>query len=123
MRLFSQLKWYFLSEWRRYLGAVCFLIVIAILQLIPPRIVGVVVDGISKETMPRSQLVNYVLLMLFIALIVYGLRYVWRLWLFGASYKVAVHLRQKFYRQLSRQNQAFYLKYRTGDLIARTTND
>ncbi|USR65726.1 SmdA family multidrug ABC transporter permease/ATP-binding protein [Providencia stuartii] len=123
MRLFSQLKWYFLSEWRRYLGAVCFLIVIAILQLIPPRIVGVVVDGISKETMPRSQLVNYVLLMLFIALIVYGLRYVWRLWLFGASYKLAVQLRQKFYRQLSLQNQEFYLKYRTGDLIARTTND
>lgn len=123
MRLFSQLKWYFLSEWRRYLGAVCFLIVIAILQLIPPRIVGVVVDGISKETMSRSQLVNYVLLMLFIALIVYGLRYVWRLWLFGASYKLAVQLRQKFYRQLSLQNQAFYLKYRTGDLIARTTND
>lgn len=123
MRLFSQLKWYFLSEWRRYFGAVCFLIVIAILQLIPPRIVGVVVDGISKETMQRSQLVNYVLLMLFIALIVYGFRYVWRLWLFGASYKLAVQLRQKFYRQLSLQNQAFYLKYRTGDLIARTTND
>jgi len=123
VRLFSQLKWYFLSEWRRYLGAVCFLIVIAILQLIPPRIVGVVVDGVSKETMQRSQLVNYVLLMLFIALIVYGLRYVWRLWLFGASYKLAVQLRQKFYRQLSLQNQAFYLKYRTGDLIARTTND
>ena len=48
MRLFSQLGWYFLSEWRRYLGAVCFLIIIAILQLVPPRIVGVVVDGISK---------------------------------------------------------------------------
>ncbi len=51
------------------------------------------------------------------------LRYVWRLWLFGASYKLAVQLRQKFYRQLSLQNQQFYLKYRTGDLIARTTND
>ncbi|HGN1706041.1 TPA: SmdA family multidrug ABC transporter permease/ATP-binding protein [Providencia rettgeri] len=123
MRLFSQLSWYFLSEWRRYLGAVCFLIIIAILQLVPPRIVGIVVDGISKDTMPKNQLVTYILVMLFIALIVYGLRYVWRLWLFGASYKLAVQLRQKFYRQLSLQNQAFYLKYRTGDLIARTTND
>lgn len=123
MRLFSQLSWYFLSEWRRYLGAVCFLIIIAILQLVPPRIVGIVVDGISKETLPKNQLVIYIFVMLFIALIVYGLRYVWRLWLFGASYKLAVQLRQKFYRQLSLQNQAFYLKYRTGDLIARTTND
>ncbi|HBO24244.1 MAG TPA: multidrug ABC transporter permease/ATP-binding protein [Providencia sp.] len=123
MRLFSQLSWYFLSEWRRYLGAIGFLIIIAILQLVPPRLVGIVVDGISKETMTRNQLISYVVLMLFIALIVYGLRYVWRLWLFGASYKLAVQLRQKFYRQLSLQNQAFYLKYRTGDLIARTTND
>ncbi|HBC7428338.1 TPA: SmdA family multidrug ABC transporter permease/ATP-binding protein [Providencia rettgeri] len=123
MRLFSQLSWYFLSEWRRYLGAVCFLIIIAILQLVPPRIVGVVVDGISKGTMSTKQLITYVLVMLLIALVVYGLRYVWRLWLFGASYKLAVQLRQKFYRQLSLQNQAFYLRYRTGDLIARTTND
>ncbi|MEX0423377.1 SmdA family multidrug ABC transporter permease/ATP-binding protein [Providencia rettgeri] len=123
MRLFSQLGWYFLSEWRRYLGAVCFLIIIAILQLVPPRIVGVVVDGISKGAMPTKQLITYVLIMLLIALVVYGLRYIWRLWLFGASYKLAVQLRQKFYRQLSLQNQEFYLKYRTGDLIARTTND
>ncbi|CAB5553688.1 SmdA family multidrug ABC transporter permease/ATP-binding protein [Providencia hangzhouensis] len=123
MRLFSQLGWYFLSEWRRYLGAVCFLIIIAILQLVPPRIVGVVVDGISKGAMSTKQLITYVLVMLLIALVVYGLRYIWRLWLFGASYKLAVQLRQKFYRQLSLQNQAFYHKYRTGDLIARTTND
>nr|WP_233618379.1 SmdA family multidrug ABC transporter permease/ATP-binding protein [Providencia rettgeri] len=112
-----------MSEWRRYLGAVCFLIIIAILQLVPPRIVGVVVDGISKGAMSTKQLITYVLVMLLIALVVYGLRYIWRLWLFGASYKLAVQLRQKFYRQLSLQNQAFYHKYRTGDLIARTTND
>ncbi|HEF8773072.1 TPA: SmdA family multidrug ABC transporter permease/ATP-binding protein [Providencia stuartii] len=123
MRLFSQLRWYFFSEWRRYCGAVCFLIIIAILQLVPPRLVGVVVDGISNQTMATSQLVSYVTLMLGIAVVVYGLRYVWRLWLFGASYKLAVQLRQKFYRQLSLQNQSFYLRYRTGDLIARTTND
>nr|WP_282551916.1 SmdA family multidrug ABC transporter permease/ATP-binding protein [Providencia rustigianii] len=123
MRLFSQLRWYFFSEWRRYCGAICFLIIIAILQVIPPRLVGEVVDGISKGSMTNPQLVNYVLAMLVIALAVYGLRYVWRLWLFGASYKLAVQLRQKIYQRLSQQNQSFYLKYRTGDLIARSTND
>nr|WP_231131833.1 SmdA family multidrug ABC transporter permease/ATP-binding protein [Providencia stuartii] len=112
-----------MSEWRRYVGAVCFLIIIAILQLVPPRLVGIVVDGISNQTMATTQLVSYVALMLFIAVVVYGLRYVWRIWLFGASYKLAVQLRQKFYRQLSLQNQSFYQRYRTGDLIARTTND
>lgn len=123
MRLFSQLRWYFLSEWRRYTGAVSFLILIAILQLIPPRLVGVIIDGVSSKTITTSQVVFWVVVMLVIALLVYGLRYVWRLWLFGASYKLAIQLRQKIYDQLNQQSQAFYLRHRTGDLIARTTND
>ena len=47
MRLFAQLSWYFRREWQRYLGAVLLLIIIAILQLIPPKVVGYVVDGVS----------------------------------------------------------------------------
>ncbi|WP_376753471.1 SmdA family multidrug ABC transporter permease/ATP-binding protein [Pantoea endophytica] len=61
--------------------------------------------------------------MLVTAVIVYLLRYVWRVLLFGASYQLAVELREDFYRQLSRQHPAFYLRHRTGDLIARATND
>lgn len=100
-----------------------FLVLIAILQIIPPRLVGLVIDGISRGTMSRQQLVVWVAVMLGIALLVYGLRYIWRLWLFGASYKLAIQLRQKIYQQLSQQDQVFYLRHRTGDLIARTTND
>ncbi|MBD2784764.1 SmdA family multidrug ABC transporter permease/ATP-binding protein [Xenorhabdus sp. DI] len=123
MRLFSQLSWYFIREWRRYLGAVIFLVLIAVLQLIPPRLVGVIVDGISTKTMTLSQLTMWLGLMLFIALAIYGLRYVWRVWLFGASYRLAVKLRSDFYWRLSSQNPAFYLRHRTGDLMARATND
>ncbi|MDR0218846.1 MAG: SmdA family multidrug ABC transporter permease/ATP-binding protein [Enterobacteriaceae bacterium] len=123
MRLFSQLKWYFLSEWRRYLGAVIFLVMIAILQLIPPHLVGIIVDGIHKKTMSSNQLLMWIGIMLIIALVIYGLRYVWRVWLFGASYRLAVKLRSDFYQRLSGQNPEFYLRHRTGDLIARATND
>ncbi|PHM27888.1 SmdA family multidrug ABC transporter permease/ATP-binding protein [Xenorhabdus budapestensis] len=123
MRLFSQLSWYFLSEWRRYLGAVIFLVMVAILQLIPPRLVGIIVDGISAKTMSSSQLLMWISIMLIIALAIYGLRYVWRVWLFGASYRLAVKLRSDFYRRLSSQDPEFYLRHRTGDLIARATND
>lgn len=48
MRLFAQLSWYFRREWQRYLGAVCLLIIIAILQLLPPKVVGYVVDGVTE---------------------------------------------------------------------------
>ncbi|MBD1227898.1 SmdA family multidrug ABC transporter permease/ATP-binding protein [Xenorhabdus griffiniae] len=123
MRLFSQLSWYFIREWRSYLGAVIFLVLIAVLQLIPPHLVGIIVDGISTKTMTFRQLFMLLGFMLFIALVIYGLRYVWRVWLFGASYRLAIKLRGDFYKRLSSQNPEFYLRHRTGDLMARATND
>lgn len=123
MRLFAQLGWYFRREWRRYLGAVGLLIIIAILQLLPPKLVGVIIDGVTSKQMSASVLFAWLGLMLGTAVVVYLLRYVWRVLLFGASYQLAVELRQDFFLQLSRQHPAFYLRHRTGDLIARATND
>ncbi|CNH15604.1 SmdA family multidrug ABC transporter permease/ATP-binding protein [Yersinia pekkanenii] len=123
MRLFAQLGWYFRREWRRYVGAVLLLIIIAILQLLPPKLVGVIVDGISTKQMSTDILLVWIGVMLVTAIVVYLLRYVWRILLFGASYQLAVELRAKFYRQLSRQAPGFYLRHRTGDLMARATND
>ncbi|WP_033788817.1 SmdA family multidrug ABC transporter permease/ATP-binding protein [Pantoea septica] len=123
MRLFSQLSWYFIREWRRYLGAITLLIVIAILQLLPPHLVGVIVDGVTHHTMSGRTILMWIGVMLVTAVATYLLRYVWRVLLFGASYQLAVELREDFYRQLSRQHPAFYLRHRTGDLIARATND
>jgi len=123
VRLFAQLSWYFRREWRRYLGAVSLLIIIAILQLIPPKVVGIVVDGVSQHHFTAGKLMMWVGTMVLIAIVVYLLRYVWRVLLFGASYQLAVELREDFYRQLSRQHPEFYLRHRTGDLMARATND
>lgn len=123
MRLFAQLSWYFRREWRRYLGAVALLIIIAILQLIPPKVVGIIVDGVTQRHYSASQVLQWLGLMALIAVVVYLLRYVWRVLLFGASYQLAIELREDYYRQLSRQHPEFYLRHRTGDLIARATND
>ncbi len=123
MRLFAQLGWYFRREWRRYLGAVLLLVAIAILQLAPPRIVGIVIDGVSKQHMSGTTIMFWIAILLAIAVVVYLLRYVWRVLLFGASYLLAVELREKYYRQLSNQAPSFYQRHRTGDLIARATND
>lgn len=123
MRLFAQLSWYFRREWRRYLGAVSLLIIIAILQLIPPKVVGIVVDGVTQHHFSAGKVMMWIGTMVLIAVVVYLLRYVWRVLLFGASYQLAVELREDFYRQLSRQHPEFYLRHRTGDLMARATND
>ncbi|EEV7407816.1 SmdA family multidrug ABC transporter permease/ATP-binding protein [Escherichia coli] len=123
MRLFAQLSWYFRREWRRYLGAVALLVIIAMLQLVPPKVVGIVVDGVTEQHFTTGQILMWIATMVLIAVVVYLLRYVWRVLLFGASYQLAVELREDYYRQLSRQHPEFYLRHRTGDLMARATND
>jgi len=123
LRLFAQLSWYFRREWRRYLGAIALLAIIAVLQLIPPKVVGIVVDGVTRQHYTAERVWMWIGALVLIAVMVYLLRYVWRVLLFGASYQLAVELREDFYRQLSRQHPAFYLRHRTGDLIARATND
>ncbi|HAJ6528801.1 TPA: SmdA family multidrug ABC transporter permease/ATP-binding protein [Escherichia fergusonii] len=123
MRLFAQLSWYFRREWRRYLGAVALLVIIAMLQLVPPKVVGIVVDSVTEQHFTTGQILMWIATMVLIAVVVYLLRYVWRVLLFGASYQLAVELREDYYRQLSRQHPEFYLRHRTGDLMARATND
>ena len=123
MRLFAQLSWYFRREWRRYLGAVALLVIIAMLQLVPPKVVGIVVDGVTEQHFTTGQILMWIATMVLIAVVVYLLRYVWRVLLFGASYQLAVELREDYYRQLSRQHPEFYLRHHTGDLMARATND
>jgi ATP-binding cassette, subfamily B, multidrug efflux pump len=123
VRLFIQLAEYFRQEWRRYLGAILLLIIIALIQLIPPRLVGVIVDGVTRHALSQQRMLLLSSAIVLIALLIYLLRYVWRTLLFGAAYHLAVKLREKYYLQLSRQSPAFYHRYRTGDLLARATND
>lgn len=80
------------------------LIIIAILQLIPPKVVGIIVDGVTTQRFTTERLLMWVGTIALIAVVVYLLRYVWRVLLFGASYQLAVELREDYYRQLSRQH-------------------
>ncbi|WP_343187690.1 ABC transporter transmembrane domain-containing protein [Buchnera aphidicola (Periphyllus koelreuteriae)] len=123
MRLFKQLNWYFLQEWKRYLGSIIILIIIACMQTIPPKIVGKLVDSIVKKKVNVHSSIQLIYIMIAIALTVYILRYVWRILLFGASYKLAIKLRKLFYKSIIKQNNDFYIKNRTGDLITRVSND
>lgn len=123
MQLFKQIQWYFFQEWKRYIGSIFLLMIIAMLQLIPPKIVGILVDQITQNTSYKNKLFYWTGLILTISIIIYILRYMWRILLFGTAYNLAIIIRIKLYNYLSKKNAKFYLKYRTGDLMARATND
>lgn len=123
MRIFWQLRWYFQLQWKRYLGAVMLLAVVALLQLIPPKVVGLIVDGVVDKSIDAHSIGVWLLGTLGVLITIYGCRVLWRNLLFGASWTLGMMLRNRLYRHLSRQAPPFFERYKTGDLMARGTND
>ena len=123
MRFFKQLKWYFIQEYKKYSIAIILLIIISILQLLPPKLIGILIDTTIKQNINKTHIPILISLILLTAITIYILRFIWRILLFGAAYKLAIALRTKIYDYLSQQNCNFYLKYKTGDLMTRITND
>lgn len=123
MGIFSRLKWFFKNQWRQYLVGVIALIVVAIFNVIPPRIIGDVVDAVSKRNMTAHFLLVNMLVFLGTAIAQYLLRYLWRKMIFGSSFVLERDLRSRVYRQFMKMDATFYQKWRTGDLMAHATND
>ncbi|CAL4323503.1 ABC transporter transmembrane domain-containing protein [Buchnera aphidicola] len=123
MKLFNQLGWYFLKEWKSYLGSIITLIIISILQLLPPKIIGILVDLAIQHTTCTKKIFYWIGAIFLTAIITYILKYIWKILLFDSAYKLAIILRVKLYSYLNKKNSEFYIKYRTGDLMARATND
>ncbi|MFM5441337.1 ABC transporter transmembrane domain-containing protein [Aeromonas enteropelogenes] len=123
MSVFLRLGWFFKEQWRRYLIAITLLMMVAILTVIPPKVVGWVVDGIAKGDLDNDTLLRYLAGLFGLGLLIYLLRYVWRVMLFGASYRLAYVLRNRLFGHFTRMSPDFYQRHRTGDLMAHATND
>ncbi|MFW1583409.1 ABC transporter transmembrane domain-containing protein [Vibrio parahaemolyticus] len=123
MRIFWLLRWYFRQKWKHYVGSILLFAVISALQLVPPKAVGVIVDGVVDNTLETNTLIMWLLGLIVLLFTIYGCRILWRIWLFGASWELGTILRNRLYRHLSTQPPRFFERYKTGDLMARGTND
>ncbi|HAS6602572.1 ABC transporter transmembrane domain-containing protein [Vibrio parahaemolyticus] len=123
MRIFWQLRWYFRQKWKHYVGSILLFAVISGLQLVPPKAVGVIVDGVVDNTLETNTLIMWLLGLIVLLFTIYGCRILWRIWLFGASWELGTILRNRLYRHLSTHPPRFFERYKTGDLMARGTND
>ena len=123
MKVFIDLKWFFKQEKRPYIVGILLLIVVAMLELVPPKIIGIIVDAIKEGTLTGSQLLKWVIILAVTAISMYVVRYFWRLMIFGSAYKLARQLRDMLYSHFTKMSQTFYQKKRVGDLMAHATND
>lgn len=118
-----KLKWFFSDHWKRYTVAVSLLIVASAFEVIPPWLVGEAIDTITTGNMTPDSLTMYVFYFIGIIIIGYVLNFVWQYQLFGGSITIERILRTKLNRKFLSMTPTFYEKNRTGDLMARATND
>ena len=123
MDIYKKLSWFFKDYWKSYAVAILALMAVALLQLIPPRIIGIVIDQISDNTINQSSLIQLLVVLSLTAIGQYVLRYVWRVRIWGNSARLERIIRNRLYRHFTNMDSEFYQKYRTGDLMAHATND
>lgn len=123
MRVFSQLSWFFKQEKKTYIGGILILFVVALLQLIPPKVIGLVVDEINHQTFTKAGLIKWIAILITVGISLYILRYYWRVLIYGPAVKLSRQLRNQLYQHFTLMPQSFYQRKRVGDLMAHATND
>jgi ATP-binding cassette subfamily B multidrug efflux pump len=124
--LFSVLKnlgWFFKRERSRYAIGLFLLIAVGVLELAPPRLLGSAIDEIVRGSISWSSLWRYILYIIGILAVIYYITYIWMHKLFGGANLVERLLRTRFMNHLLRMTPPFFERNRTGDLMARATND
>ncbi|MFT8320729.1 MAG: ABC transporter transmembrane domain-containing protein [Bacillus sp. (in: firmicutes)] len=118
-----KLKWFFKEHWKRYTIAVVLLIFVGIIEVMPPRLLGMFIDEIDVGTLTAKKSLYYILAVIGITISTYCITYFWMYKLFGGAFLLERKLRSNFMGHLLKMTPTFFEKNRTGDLMARATND
>ena len=122
-RIRTNRLWHYLRlNWRRYVFGLALLTVAAFMSLVPPIIlreaVDALVDGTTTGTMVRLGAI-----ILGLAAVESVIRFVGRWYVSSTARHIEYGLRTELAAQFMRLDRGFYLRSRTGDLMARATND
>ncbi|PKN61749.1 MAG: ABC transporter ATP-binding protein [Deltaproteobacteria bacterium HGW-Deltaproteobacteria-15] len=122
-RNLASLKGYFVqNKGALFMGVAC-LLAVDFLQLLIPLVIKKAVDHLTIRDATPALLLRYAGIIMAIALAMALLRYVWRHFLFGISRKIEEGLRNSILERLLALPASFYQKTKTGDIMARSTND
>ena len=93
-----------------------------IIKAMIPLVIGDAIDDMRRG-LTETKIFHHAALLLLIALLSALFLYITRQVIIGASREIEFDLRNDLFRNLERQSAGFYHTHRTGDIMARTTND
>jgi ATP-binding cassette subfamily B protein len=93
-----------------------------VIKVLLPGVIGHAIDDM-QHGLTQSKILHHALILLLIAVSSAVFLYITRQVVIGASREIEYDLRNDLFANLERQSANFYHTHRTGDIMARTTND
>ena len=113
----------YLAKYKNTLLLGCSFVVLAnLFALLSPWLLKIAIDEMSKE-ISSEIILKYSALIVGAALAGGVFRFLMRNTIIGVSRHIEYDLRNDFFRHIQTLPQSFYNEYKTGDLMARATND
>jgi ATP-binding cassette subfamily B protein len=88
-----------------------------------PRVLGWAIERLQNHQANHKAILLFVGLLVGISVVKGGFLYAQRWILIGISREIEFDIRNDLFSHLEKQDSGFYQKYRTGDIMARMTND
>jgi len=106
-----------------YIVGIFCLMAVDAAQVFIPRLVKQAVNIIASGSFSMRAIIAPALGMVAIAAVISVGRYLWRYFIIGASRKIETEMRDRLFAHLMDLSAGFYQANKTGDLMARATND
>ncbi|UXU84996.1 ABC transporter ATP-binding protein/permease [Mammaliicoccus sciuri] len=122
-QVIKKLMWFFKDHWKRYSTAIILLLIANIVEVLPPWIVGQTIDKISDRSLTEQIYHQLVIIFIIVLILAYIVNYIWRTLIFSGSQILESIMRRKLMQKFLSMSPTFFEKNRTGDLMAKSTND
>ncbi|MCJ0918962.1 ABC transporter ATP-binding protein/permease [Mammaliicoccus sciuri] len=119
----KKLMWFFKDHWKRYTIAIILLLIANVVEVLPPWIVGQTIDKISDRSLTEQIYHQLVIIFIIVLILSYIVNYIWRTLIFSGSQILESLMRRKLMQKFLSMSPTFFEKNRTGDLMAKSTND
>ncbi|UXV33420.1 ABC transporter ATP-binding protein [Mammaliicoccus sciuri] len=119
----KKLMWFFKDHWKRYTIAIILLLIANVIEVLPPWIVGQTIDKISDCSLTEQIYHQLVIIFIIVLILAYIVNYIWRTLNFSGSQILESIMRRKLMQKFLSMSPTFFEKNRTGDLMAKSTND
>lgn len=123
LKQFKTVLPYFRKYATRYiLGFLC-LIVVDGAQLLIPQLIRRAINLVSEGSFQLRDILSISLAMVGIAACISLGRFLWRFFIHGSSRRIEVEMRDRLFDHLLQLSGTFYQANKTGDIMAKATND